>query len=242
MLTYPQFLGKIRDYGGASLVSLQQTRAILPLIYDAYTRAHEAPGLRVLNIYASHDRSADRESVYDKLFEGARYETIDFWQDHFIQDGTPMGSSYALPHEDNTFDCVITTKIIFEHISEPELTLKEIARVLKPGGEAFLTIPFFRNMHQEPHDYFRYTEWGFRHLAKKAALDVVYVKSGSTGFVTVTNLRLKYGIFRIYSPLHAVTNFFYKRLYMPFAFWLDKFIPDGAKIPQQYLCRVRKPL
>lgn len=41
---------------------------------------------------------------------------------------------------DNTFDCVITFQVI-EHIQDDESFVREIARVLKPGGQLIVTTP-----------------------------------------------------------------------------------------------------
>jgi SAM-dependent methyltransferase len=225
---------------GGSLLERQETRAILDLIYDAWEHVRGKKGLKLLNVFASRDHSGFRESVYKNLFANADYETIDFWQDQFIHDGKELGTTYNLPFKDNTFDVVLTTKIILEHISEPLETLRELYRVTKKGGEVFIVVPFFRNVHQEPYDFFRYTEFGFRHIAEKAGFKVVYIKPTSSGLVTATNLRRKYGLFRIYSPLHKITDIFYKNIYMPFIFWLDKYVPDGGKVPQQYIARLIK--
>jgi hypothetical protein len=34
--------------------------------------------------------------------------------------------------------------------------------VLRPGGVLLLTVPFLARLHEEPHDYFRYTEHALR--------------------------------------------------------------------------------
>lgn len=47
---------------------------------------------------------------------------------------------YALPYPDNTFDGVILSEIL-EHIDDDVAGLKEILRVLKPGGVVAITVP-----------------------------------------------------------------------------------------------------
>jgi SAM-dependent methyltransferase len=49
--------------------------------------------------------------------------------------------------DDETFDIFITQDV-FEHINHPNLAFKEIARVLKPGGMHFFTVPLYRNLKQ----------------------------------------------------------------------------------------------
>jgi SAM-dependent methyltransferase len=48
--------------------------------------------------------------------------------------------------------------------------LRELYRVLKPGGGLWLTAPFFFAEHMQPHDYYRYTRYGLAHLAAPGGL------------------------------------------------------------------------
>jgi len=50
------------------------------------------------------------------------------------------GSLLALPFADNTFDYVISSDVI-EHTPDPYLAVKEMIRVLKPGGKICITVP-----------------------------------------------------------------------------------------------------
>jgi 2-polyprenyl-3-methyl-5-hydroxy-6-metoxy-1,4-benzoquinol methylase len=54
----------------------------------------------------------------------------------FLSGSIPPLSSFA----DNSFDCVVSFQVI-EHIEDDHLFLKEINRVLKPGGTAWITTP-----------------------------------------------------------------------------------------------------
>lgn len=72
---------------------------------------------------------------------------------------------------DNTFDAAVCT-VVLEHVSEPEQVLREIARVLKPGGKLLLVAPQSWHEHQIPYDFYRYTSYGLTHLLGKAGLDV----------------------------------------------------------------------
>lgn len=49
---------------------------------------------------------------------------------------------HHMPFEDNRFDVVLCNHVL-EHVQDDRQALKEIHRVLKPGGFAILQIPFF---------------------------------------------------------------------------------------------------
>ncbi len=76
-----------------------------------------------------------------------------------------------LPFEDKTFDTVLNVRVL-EHTPEPGRLVLEMARVLKNGGLLILTAPFDFRLHEQPHDYFRYTPHGLRVLCEKAGLDI----------------------------------------------------------------------
>jgi ubiquinone/menaquinone biosynthesis C-methylase UbiE len=57
--------------------------------------------------------------------------------------GVKQGDICAMPFPDEKFDLVLATDII-EHVDDDEQALHEIARVLKPGGRALVTVPAFK--------------------------------------------------------------------------------------------------
>jgi SAM-dependent methyltransferase len=58
---------------------------------------------------------------------------------------------YALPFADDSFDFIVSHQV-FEHVQQPEVACREIARVLRPGG---LSIHVFPSRYRliEPHVY-----------------------------------------------------------------------------------------
>lgn len=85
---------------------------------------------------------------------------------NFTWDGITM------PFKDASFDCAFGTEVL-EHCPEPEVVLKEVFRVLKPGGVFFFTVPFLWNLHEVPHDEYRYTPFSLeRHLKNSGFTDI----------------------------------------------------------------------
>jgi SAM-dependent methyltransferase len=76
-----------------------------------------------------------------------------------------------LPFEAHTFDTVLCIQTL-EHTPKPRELVAELARVLKPSGRLLLMAPFSFRLHEEPHDYFRYTPHGLRVLCESAGLEI----------------------------------------------------------------------
>jgi SAM-dependent methyltransferase len=92
-----------------------------------------------------------------------------------------MAWGHDLPFENESFNCVICTEML-EHCPEPALVVREIARVLRPGGRAFITTPFLIPLHEMPYDFFRYTPSALRHLVEAADLRVTAIKPRGSYF------------------------------------------------------------
>jgi ubiquinone/menaquinone biosynthesis C-methylase UbiE len=72
-----------------------------------------------------------------------------------------VGSSVALPIASGCADVVLCSQVL-EHVPDPSATLREIARVLKPGGVVLLSTHGTYVFHPHPHDYWRWTQEGLR--------------------------------------------------------------------------------
>ena len=96
-----------------------------------------------------------------------------------MQDVSPAADAYgdavALPLRDVVADAVVAFQVL-EHTPKPREVIKEAYRVLKPRGALLLTVPQSYPIHGEPHDYFRYTAYGIRHLLEEAGFRVVSIR------------------------------------------------------------------
>ena len=58
----------------------------------------------------------------------------------------------SIPKEDESYDAILCTEVL-EHIPYPELAVKELSRLLAPGGRIILTAPFCSLTHFAPYHY-----------------------------------------------------------------------------------------
>ena len=94
-----------------------------------------------------------------------------------------VGSALEIPLEDESFDSALSTAVL-EHLEEPQRALHEAFRILKPGGYALYTMPFFWHLHEQPRDFYRYTKYGLQHLFTTAGFEIVELSALSGFFVT----------------------------------------------------------
>jgi len=74
-----------------------------------------------------------------------------------------VGDVHNLPFENEKFDIILCTEVL-EHSHSPHIAIKEMKRVLKPGGSLILTTRFIFPIHDAPYDFYRYTKYGLWHL------------------------------------------------------------------------------
>jgi SAM-dependent methyltransferase len=86
-----------------------------------------------------------------------------------------LADGARLPFRGGAFDSVLCTQVL-EHVPEPLAVLKEITRVLSPGGVAMISVPLNSGVHMAPHDFMRFTEFALRDLAVRAGLEVTLVE------------------------------------------------------------------
>ena len=216
-------------------------RAFFELMYSAHLAA--PPGTHLLNVYSSHDLSGNREEVYrEQFFSACTYEAVDFEKDSFLRDGSAVaGSPHLLPFSDDSFDALVTTKIIMEHVSDPEKVVSEFARVLKTGGSAFVVAPLVRRQHQKPYDYFRYTEFGLRHLFEKSGFREIVITPSNGAMVTLATYAYFFQRGLIPRRLQFVLDWVDYWIIEPVAFFLDDFDDGyGRDLTLYFMVRAKK--
>ena len=100
-----------------------------------------------------------------------------------------VGDAQALGIGVATFETVLCTEVL-EHLPEPQKAIDEMYRVLRPGGELLLTTRFLFPIHDAPHDYFRYTKYGLRHLLRGFEILELHEETTAIGTLAVLLQRL----------------------------------------------------
>ncbi len=111
---------------------------------------------------------------YSAHFTTHRYESCDFAQVEGKTYGTltHICDIRAIPVEDGRYDAVLCSQVL-AHVPDSVAALRELRRVLKPGGTLWLTAPLFFHENEPPYDFYRFTQHGLRHLLKEAGLEEV---------------------------------------------------------------------
>jgi Methylase involved in ubiquinone/menaquinone biosynthesis len=118
------------------------------------------------------------EAVHARFFSRQRYTAVDLgigdasWNYGRLD---VIADLAALPFPDGTFHACINI-VTLEHVQEPVCVLAEIGRVLKPGGHLLLVVPQEWEVHQSPHDFYRYTRHGLEYLLHRAGFSIVQLQ------------------------------------------------------------------
>jgi ubiquinone/menaquinone biosynthesis C-methylase UbiE len=73
---------------------------------------------------------------------------------------------YDIPLPDESVDIILCTQVL-EHLKYPARAIKEMHRLLKPGGRLYLSTPQTSDEHMVPYDYFRYTRYSLDFLMQE---------------------------------------------------------------------------
>ena len=75
----------------------------------------------------------------------------------------------------DTYQAIILSDVL-EHIRKPELLLSETHRILQPEGYLLMNVPFFYWLHEQPFDYYRYTQFALKSMAEDCGYTVIELK------------------------------------------------------------------
>lgn len=116
-----------------------------------------------------------------------------------------VADAMALPIADNSVDGVIC-EYLLEHLPNPRAVITEIQRVLRPGGQAYIAVPFVYPFHASPNDFYRWSGEGLKKLCAGSTVVELGSRSGPTStlvaaLVTWTAITLSFGNEKLYGIL-----------------------------------------
>ncbi|MEO7216797.1 MAG: class I SAM-dependent methyltransferase [Gemmatimonadaceae bacterium] len=97
----------------------------------------------------------------------------------------------TLPFADRRFDSTVCFEV-FEHVFNIDEALTEIWRVLKPGGQLLLSVPFAWDEHEIPYDFARYTSFGIKSVLERNNFEVVEMRKTTTYIVALCQVFIAY--------------------------------------------------
>ena len=135
-------------------------RAVIAALERARTHAHGA----LLDVGCG-------TKPYARLFADrvSRYWGTDLPGSRFLAGGRPdlYAIGEQLPVRTASMDTVLGLSML-TYFRDPAQMLAEAARVLKPGGTLIMEFTQMAPLHDEPHDYFRFTRYGAAALLERA--------------------------------------------------------------------------
>jgi len=177
---------------------------------------------RVLDIGCGHKPYAD-------LFAGCVHVGIN----NTTADASPdvVADATSLPIASQSIDLVFCTQVL-EHVPHPSKLLQECRRVLKAGGWLILSAPFYWPLHEEPHDYYRYTSYGLKQLLADAGFADCRIRADGGDYARLC-----------LSILHSMPRWLDIALRIPLnvlGLCLDRLF-HGTSLPANYTALARSP-
>lgn len=83
-----------------------------------------------------------------------------------------VADAHVLPYADGSVHAIFCEAVI-EHLYDPHQAVREMYRVLTPGGRVFAGTPFIYHYHGYPHHYQNFTLQGHENLFQRAGFHVV---------------------------------------------------------------------
>lgn len=133
----------------------------------SYAAAQVPTGARVLDAGAG-------DCPHRHCFDHAVYESCDIVEPSHGSH-TFLCSLESIPRPGATYDAVLCIQVL-DDVPDPEAVLRELRRVLKPGGSLFLSAPQSGRVHNPPWHFFHFTRYGLARLFERTGFEVLLMK------------------------------------------------------------------
>ena len=131
---------------------------------------------------------------------------------------------------------------VLEHVPDPFMAISEIHRILKKSGIAIITVPHLSRLHEEPHDYYRYTHYGLQYLLKSRGFEILEIKTTGAilSFLGHQVSTLALGLTWHIKVVRIISFVLNKWLCVWPCYLLDKLLFKDSVFPLGYVCVARK--
>lgn len=149
-----------------------------------------------------------------------------------------VGSVLDVSLPDKSFDTIISTQVL-EHVEKPWIMVKEIGRVIRPGGICILSAPFIIPYHADPNDFFRYTKNGLISLFENEGFEVIECESYGKTFSVLS----EFFHFSFSNPYNSKQSRYMKKIASiveRISIFLDRFIGNKIIYPNSYIVAKKK--
>lgn len=167
------------------------------------------------------DVGGGEKNRYKSLFMFKTFTCLDIYPGEGID---IVASADAIPLPDESKDSILSTQML-EHVKYPEKCVQEMYRVLKKGGYAVITAPQWNELHAEPHDYWRYTKYGFVELFERNGFKTVEFHQRGGFFSQSAQMTIRYLMDRFHLYDHAIAGRVMSKIFQAmgtFAIFLDR--------------------
>jgi SAM-dependent methyltransferase len=162
-------LGEVWNYTAFSLYRFVTTLA-----------SKVRPEQKVLDVGAG-------DTPYKKYFSHCVYTSQDICDkvENFTYSHIDIVSEvYDIPVPSNSYDYILCTQVL-EHLKYPQKALEELHRILKPGGQLWLSCPLIWEEHSIPYDYHRFTKYALEFRGREAGFDIISINPQGGRFIAL---------------------------------------------------------
>lgn len=172
---------------------------------------------------------------YRNLFNHCEYRSQDFAKyqgsDHRYGELDHVCDIVNIPEADETFDVILCAEV-FEHLPRPDDAVRELSRLLKPGGMLVVTAPQGAGIHMPPyHFYGGFCPSWYRHFLPMYGLTSISVEANcgffklygqeSQRFLTLVTPQSALGRLAFF-PIKAVLALWFRLLVPIVCHFLDR--------------------
>jgi len=180
-------------------------------------------------------------SPYRAFFDHCEFKTHDFvklepeqlWGRQGYSQIDYVSDIKSIPVDDNTFDVVLCTEVL-EHVPEPILAVKEISRILKPGGLLLLTAPLGSGLHQEPyHFYGGYTPYWYEKFLPETGFEQIKIVPNGGFFHHYRQESMRF--LMLTAPWRGLVQLFWAPFWFLYFAWGLIWIPLWASLLDRHM-------